>query len=112
RDIRIEQIRELTRWLALQPLMTARKIGLVDDAHCLNEHGQNALLKTLEEPPGASVLLLVASSAALVLPTVRSRCQVVRLDPLPTAAVARVLVTRGLPVERAGQLAALAEGSV
>jgi len=112
RDLRIEQVRELTRWLALQPLMAARKVGLVDDAHCLNEHGQNALLKTLEEPPGASVLLLVATSAALVLPTVRSRCQPIRLEPLPAADVARVLAAKGMPAAAIGDVAALAEGSV
>jgi DNA polymerase III subunit delta' len=111
RDVRIEQVRELSRWLALQPLMATRKVAIVDDAHCLNEHGQNALLKTLEEPPGRSILILVSSSAALLLPTVRSRCQLVRLDPLPAETVARVLVARGVPAERAAQLAALADGS-
>jgi DNA polymerase-3 subunit delta' len=111
RDVRIEQVRELSRWLALQPLMAARKVAILDDAHCLNEHGQNALLKTLEEPPGRSVLVLVSSSAALLLPTVRSRCRIVRLDPLPAEVVARVLVARGVPAERAVQLAALSAGS-
>jgi DNA polymerase-3 subunit delta' len=111
RDVRIEQVRELSRWLALQPLMATRKVAIVDDAHCLNEHGQNALLKTLEEPPGRSVLILVSSSAALLLPTVRSRCQLIRLDPLPADMVARVLVARGVVAERAGQLAAFADGS-
>jgi DNA polymerase-3 subunit delta' len=110
RDIRTEQARELVRWLALQPLMATRKVAIVDEAHCLNEHGQNALLKTLEEPPGASVLLLAATTAALMLPTVRSRCQVVRLDPLGTEDVVRVLVAGGLPVEHARRLAPLAEG--
>jgi len=112
RDLRIEQVRELTRWLGLQPLMAARKVGLVDDAHCLNEHGQNALLKTLEEPPGASTLLLVATSAALVLPTVRSRCQVVRLDPLSGTDVARVLAAKGVARETLDDVVALAEGSI
>ena len=111
RDVRIEQVRELTRWLVLQSLMATRKVGILDDAHCLNEHGQNALLKTLEEPPGASVLVLIASSAALLLPTVRSRCQIVRLDPLPPEAVARVLEARDVPAERSRALAALADGS-
>ena len=111
RDIRIEQVRGLTRWLALQPLMAARKVGVLDDAHCLSEQAQNALLKTLEEPPGAAVLVLVASSAALLLPTVRSRCQVVRLEPLPAAEVVRVLEASGVPAEQASQLAPLAEGS-
>ena len=111
RDVRIEQVRELSRWLALQPLMAARKVAILDDAHCLNEHGQNALLKTLEEPPGRSVLVLVSCSAALLLPTVRSRCRIVRLDPLPVELVARVLTARGVSADRAAQLAALADGS-
>jgi len=111
RDIRIEQVRELTRWLALQPLMAECKVGLIDEAHRLSEQAQNALLKTLEEPPGASVLVLVASSAALLLPTVRSRCQVVRLDPLAAEEVEQVLKRRGVPAERARELASLAEGS-
>ncbi len=110
RDIRVEQVRELARWLSLQPLMATRKVVIVDGAHLLNEHGQNALLKTLEEPPGASVLVLTAPSAALVLPTVRSRCQLVRLDLLSLAEVEQALVARGVAVERARQLAPLAEG--
>src|SRR5205823_13403059 len=75
RDIRIEQVRELARWLALQPLMAHRKVAIIDGAHCLSEPAQNALLKTLEEPPPSAVLLLTAAAAALLLPTVRSRCQ-------------------------------------
>ncbi len=111
RDIRTEQIRELTRWLGLRPLMAERKVAVIDGAECLNEHGQNALLKTLEEPPGASVLILVAARASLLLPTVRSRCQQLRLDPLPTAVVERLLGERDVDPARAAVLAARAEGS-
>jgi len=112
RDIRIEQVRDLTRWLVLHPLMATRKVGIIDEAHCLNANGQNALLKTLEEPPASAVLILTASSAGALLPTVRSRCQVVRLDPLPADAVARVLATQGMAAEQLRTLAPLAEGSV
>src|SRR5207244_8141328 len=111
RDIRIEQVRELARWLALQPLMAQRKVAIIDAAHCLSEPAQNALLKTLEEPPPSAVLLLTAASAALLLPTVRSRCQTVRMDPLPPEAVVRVLTARGVAPEQAALLAAEAEGS-
>ncbi|HEV7731558.1 MAG TPA: DNA polymerase III subunit delta' [Candidatus Binatia bacterium] len=111
RDIRTEQARELTRWLGLRPLMAARKVAIIDGAECLNEHGQNALLKTLEEPPGASVLLLVATRVSLLLPTVRSRCQQVRLDPLPAASLERLLVGRDVPATQATLLAARAAGS-
>ena len=111
RDIRVEQIRELLRWLTLQPLMANRKVAIVENAHQLNEHGQNALLKTLEEPPGASVIILTAPAAALLLPTWRSRCQLTRVDALPLDDVVRVLEARGLAAERARQLAPLAEGA-
>jgi DNA polymerase-3 subunit delta' len=111
RDIRIEQVRELGRWLALHPLMATRKVAIVDGAHCLSEPAQNALLKTLEEPPRSSVLVLTATAPALLLPTVRSRCQPVRLDPLPAATVTEVLVAKGIPPKQAAGLAAQAEGS-
>jgi DNA polymerase-3 subunit delta' len=111
RDIRIEQARDLCRWLTLRPLMASRKVAIVDGAEHLNEHGQNALLKTLEEPPGAAVLVLVATTAALLLPTVRSRCQRVRLDPLAPEAVVPLLVARGVPADRAAALASEADGS-
>jgi DNA polymerase-3 subunit delta' len=111
RDIRTEQARELTRWLTLRPLMAARQVALVDDAECLNEHGQNALLKTLEEPPGQSVLILLATHASLLLPTVRSRCQRVRLDPLPAPLVDRFLAERGVADEVRQAIVPRAEGS-
>jgi DNA polymerase-3 subunit delta' len=110
RDIRIEQVRETTRWLVLRPLMAARKVAVVDGAHCLSEPAQNALLKTLEEPPPNTTLVLIAPGAALLLPTVRSRCQIVRLDPISADEVVRVLMARDVPAERARELAALAEG--
>lgn len=111
RDIRIEQARELTRWLSLRPLMAARKVAVIDGAECLNEHGQNALLKTLEEPPGQAVLLLTAAAPGLVLPTVRSRCQLVHLRALSAADVAAVLLRRGVDAATAESLAAQAEGA-
>ncbi len=111
RDMRTEQVRELTRWLALRPLMARRKVALLDGAETLNEHGQNALLKTLEEPPGASLLLLVVARASPLLPTVRSRCQQVRLDPLPDADLTRFLERQGVPPEQVSLLLARAGGS-
>jgi DNA polymerase-3 subunit delta' len=112
RDIRIEQARELIRWLALRPMMATRKVALVDGAEHLNDHGQNALLKTLEEPPGGAVLVLIAAAPSMLLPTVRSRCQRVRLDPLPCGVVERQLCARGMEPEEARILAAQSGGSI
>jgi DNA polymerase-3 subunit delta' len=111
KDVRTEQVRELTRWLSLTPLMAGRKVGIVDGAHEVNEHGQNALLKTLEEPPGRTVLVLTASAPSLVLPTVRSRCRQIRLDPLPAPLVRRIIEAHGIEPGEAEVLASLAEGS-
>jgi len=111
KDVRTEQVRELTRWLSLTPLMAGRKVGIFDGAHEVNEHGQNALLKTLEEPPGSTVLLLTASAPSLLLPTVRSRCRQVRLEPLPAPLVRDIIVAKGVEASDADALASLAEGS-
>jgi DNA polymerase-3 subunit delta' len=112
RDIRIEQVRGLARWLMLRPMMAARKVAVVDGAHLLNEQGQNALLKTLEEPPGSSVVLLVATRTSQLLPTVRSRCQAIGVGPLPRGEIERALRDRGVPAAEATVLAAQAEGSL
>jgi len=110
RDIRTEQARELTRWLGLRPFMARRKVALIDGAETLNEHGQNALLKTLEEPPGAAVLVLTAARASQLLPTVRSRCQHVRLDPLSDAEITSFLQREGVAGEHLAVLIARAGG--
>jgi len=111
RDVRTEQAREVTRWLMLRPLMADRKVAVVDDAECLNEHGQNALLKTLEEPPGAAVLILCATDASLLLPTVRSRCQRVALQRVPAEVVDRLLAARGVAADVRAEVVPRADGS-
>ena len=100
--------------LGIKPFMGARKIAVIEDADYLNAEGANCLLKTLEEPPPRSVLILIGSSAAKQLPTIRSRCQIVRFNPLPEDALANLLVERGLAADArdAARLAAMSEGSL
>src|SRR5262249_31164021 len=95
----------------LRPLMARRSLAVLEDAEWLNEHGQNALLKTLEEPPGSSVLLLIATDASILLPTIRSRCQRVRLDPLPRTVVDAVLAERGVGADVRAAVVPRAGGS-
>lgn len=111
RDIGVEAARGVTKWLVLRPLMAARKIVIVDGADTLSVPAQNALLKTIEEPPGQSIILLVANQLTLLLPTVRSRCQLLRLDPLPDTDVQCLLAAQGVAPERVALLAARAEGA-
>jgi DNA polymerase-3 subunit delta' len=81
-EMPIEVIRELCNGLALKPARGGRKIAILDDADDLNEESANSFLKTLEEPPPGSVLILVGTSADRQLPTIRSRCQVIPFAPL------------------------------
>ena len=96
---------------ALKPTQGRRRVFLIRDAERMNEEAQNALLKTLEEPPGTACLILVTASAARLLPTIRSRCQIVPFTLLPTDFVAGELAARlGLAQADARALAALADG--
>ena len=100
--------------LALRPFHGGRKVAIVDDADDLNLAGANALLKTLEEPPPRSVLILISTSADQQLPTIRSRAQIVRFKPLSSAIVVKLLQENGLVSEadEAQRLASFSGGSI
>ncbi|MBF0109554.1 MAG: DNA polymerase III subunit delta' [Magnetococcales bacterium] len=74
--ISIDRIRELSRFLSLTPMESEWKVAVVDDAAEMNAAAANALLKTLEEPPANSILILVTCRPGMLLPTIRSRCVV------------------------------------
>jgi DNA polymerase-3 subunit delta' len=78
--------------LSLKPYLGRRRIAVLDDADYLNEEGANCLLKTLEEPPGGSLLILLGSREQRQLPTIRSRCQVIRFAPLSVRDLRTILV--------------------
>jgi len=100
--------------ISLKPYMGGRKIAIIDDADHLNPEGANCLLKTLEEPPPKSVLILIGTSPARQLPTIRSRCQLIRFRPLPSETVAELLIARGLVTDAddARRLAQRGKGSL
>lgn len=78
--------------IALRPSRGRRKVAIIDDADQLNLEGANCLLKTLEEPPPGSVLILIGTSPQRQLPTIRSRCQIVRFQPLDETITAKLLM--------------------
>jgi DNA polymerase-3 subunit delta' len=100
--------------ISLKPFRGGRKIAIVDDADYFNQESANCLLKTLEEPPPRSVLILIGTSEQQQLPTIRSRCQVVRFRPLPVDVAAQILVEQGIVSDKrqAQEAAALGEGSL
>ncbi len=86
--------------ISLKPFRGGRKIAIIDDADYLNQEGANCLLKTLEEPPPKSVLILIGTSEQRQLPTIRSRCQVVRFAPLTPTQIAELLAQREWAAEQ------------
>jgi len=106
----IETMRAFIETLGLKPSRGSRKVALVEDADDFNEESANVFLKTLEEPPPGSLLMLRVTSLETQLPTILSRCQPVRFAPLPTTLVQEVLAAQG--VADAARLAAVSGGSV
>lgn len=113
-ELTIKVIRDLNIDLGLKPSRGLRKVAIVDDADDLNDEAANAFLKTLEEPPPGSVLILVGTSAELQLDTLVSRCRVVRFDPLNESDLAAVLLDQHVAddPDAATRIAQLGEGSV
>jgi DNA polymerase-3 subunit delta' len=91
RNISVDQIREIQRRLTTRPTLGPRRAVIIDAADQLEKGAVNALLKSLEEPPQGTFFLLVAHALGRLLPTVRSRCLIVRFNPLSDAEVARAL---------------------
>ena len=113
RDIVVDQVRELVdRRLSLRRFEGRRRFVLLDPADAMNPQSQNAILKTLEEPPPETTLVLVSSSADGLLPTVRSRCLRLPFAPLPAAVVEDRLVAAGRSRELARLASTLAAGSL
>ena len=113
KEISIQQIRDIEKELNFRSFSGKRKIAIVDPATLMNLSAQNALLKTLEEPPQDSLLILIASNAGGLLPTLRSRCLLVSFSPLEQESLERFLgANKGRQPEEARLLAAMAMGSL
>ena len=110
--IKVDQVRDIVDRAAYRPFEGRRRAVILDDADALVPAAQNALLKTLEEPPPSSVFMLVTARPDVLLPTVRSRCPQLRFRPLSPSDIARVLIARGYGDSDARAVAATADGSV
>lgn len=114
RLIRVDQMRELEQEANFHPYEGKARVFLIEDADRLNEQSSNALLKTLEEPPPTSYLILITSRPASLLPTIRSRCQAIRFAPLAIEEVEKQLLhgDKKLSQADARLLAHAARGSI
>ncbi|HMS15273.1 MAG TPA: hypothetical protein PKA37_00430 [Planctomycetota bacterium] len=110
REILIAQVRELKEWFSLQGVLSNRRVAIVQDADRLTQEAGNALLKTLEEPPIGSHLILIARGRDLIMETLASRCQAFHMGPVPRADVEEFLRSKGVSPQSAGLLSLLSEG--
>ncbi|MDQ3667285.1 MAG: DNA polymerase III subunit delta' [Acidobacteriota bacterium] len=109
----VDQMRDIEREANFRPFEGKARVFIVDDADKFNEQSANALLKTLEEPPPTSHIILITSRPAMLLPTIRSRCQAIRFSPLTTVEIEQHLLQNKLatPAE-AGPRARAGNGSI
>ena len=110
--IKIDQIRDLQRELSYRPFEASKKVCIMEAVERLNPAAANAFLKTLEEPPGNALLILLTTNSAAVLPTILSRCQRLSFLPLSSELIEESLRETGLPAETAKIAASLAGGSM
>ena len=111
--IRVPPIRELEREANFRPFEGAARIFIVEDADYMNDAASNALLKTLEEPPSTSHLVLTTSNPTALLATIRSRCQIIRFAPIAVSEIEKFIVEeKSMPAADAHLLARTAQGSI
>ncbi len=103
-------VRHLIHEMARLPVEGRHRVAIIEGAHRMNEDAQNALLKTLEEPPPGATLILCADEPERLLPTVRSRAATLRLGPLGIRAIEALLGEHGIDAPRAARLARVAGG--
>ncbi len=114
RSLKVDMVRDLADRAMETPILGERRVFLIPACERLSAgrgDSANALLKVLEEPPAGTWFVLTAASPDGVLPTIRSRSQVIRLGPLPAPDLERILIARGVPATEAARLAMLGGGS-
>jgi DNA polymerase-3 subunit delta' len=106
RSITVDQVRSLQPLFATTPSLSSRRVVVIDAIDDMERGGANALLKNLEEPPAGTIFLLVSHAPGRLLPTIRSRCRIVRLGPLDDAHV-RLVLRRALPEAETSEIDSL-----
>lgn len=109
-SIKIDQVRELQREAALMPYYGRRRIGLIDVAEKMTVQAANSLLKTLEEPVGEAVFILISSARQQLLDTIISRCRILAFHPLPYDVLEQALISKGFESGQASAAARISGG--
>jgi len=96
--IPVDEARKIAPFLSLTSSQSQGRAVIIDEAHTLNRNGQNAILKMIEEPPTGSIVILTATSTAMLLPTILSRCCVVSLNPLKDNEISTILARQSIDI--------------
>ena len=110
--VKIDQIRVMCEQAQFRPYEGRRRVFIIDDDEWLRHEAANSLLKTLEEPPSTSLVILVTSKPYVLLETVRSRCQMLNFAPLSASEIEEHLLMKKMPADEARLRARLSRGSV
>ena len=110
-SIKIAQIRKLQSDILVKPYKSY-KIYVIDEAQKMTVEAQNALLKTLEEPPKYAIIILITDNKESLLDTIKSRCEIIKFTPIPMQVVASYLTMNGIDSKRASLLANFSRGSM
>lgn len=112
-SIKIKQIRELRQDISIKPFEAQYKIYIIHQADTMKDPAQNALLKTLEEPPEYAIIILITNSLSALLPTIQSRSQALKFLPLGEERIQEYLIyQKGLSPSKAREIALIANGSI
>lgn len=110
KEIQISQIRDLNWKLSLKPFSEGFKAAIIDKAHLMNQEAQNCFLKTLEEPKGNTIIILISEYPEFLLPTIRSRIQKVKFYPVDTKEIKEYLKTQKLSTQDAEKISDFSMG--
>jgi len=109
-EIRISQIRDLISWLSLKPYYGSFKAAIIDSAHSMNGEAQTALLKTLEEPKGKTLLILISENSEHLFPAILSRVQTVKFYPVKKEEIKKYLKSQNISEKKAEEIIKISLG--
>jgi len=110
KEIQISQIRDLSQRLSLRPFQSPFKAAILDQAHLMNQEAQTALLKTLEEPKGSAVLILITEYPEMLFPTILSRTQKIKFYPIERKKIENFLNQKGCPKDKVKLISSISFG--
>ncbi|TFG35669.1 MAG: DNA polymerase III subunit delta' [Parcubacteria group bacterium] len=109
-EVKISQIRDLILWLSLRPYSAQFKGAIINSAQLMNQDAQTALLKTLEEPKGKTILILISENSDHLLPAILSRVQTIKFYPVAKEEIKKYLKGQNVPEKKAEEIAKISLG--